>query len=91
MTTTPLTANDIRAVGALLELKHPGLLRESRANHWTVAHFLAAFGTAEQVVALARTYPQLFRAVTLNGMTPFQVALEHDNVSTAVALLNIIQ
>ena len=88
--TMSLTFDDIRAVGALLDLKYPGLLQDSKVNQWTVAHFIAAFGTAEQIVALHSTSPHLFQAVTLNGMTPFQIALEHGNVSTAVAILHFL-
>jgi ankyrin repeat protein len=85
-----LAFEDIRAAGLLLEIKYPGCLQESKKYDWTVAHFLSAFGTAKHVVALFKNHPQLFQVKSLNGLTPYEVALEYGNVKTANAIHNII-
>ena len=81
------TADDFRAVGMLLEMKYPGLLHESKVNHWTVAHFIAAFGTAEYMRQLCTSCPQAIYRLTFDGLTPLQVAIQYGNLGTAGALL----
>ena len=82
-----LTPDDFRAVGSLLELKHPGLLKEPKAHRWTVAHFIAAFGTAEHMAQFCYSYPAAFSLLTSTGLTPLQVALQYGNYDTASVLL----
>ena len=82
-----LTPNDFRAIGSLLELKHPGLLKEPKAHHWTVAHLIAAFGTAEHMAQFCYSFPTAFLLLTSTGFTPLQVALQYENHDTAAVLL----
>lgn len=82
-----LTANDIRAVGGLMELKHPGLLKELKKRHWTLGHFIAAFGNAEHMILFCTTFPEALFATTSNGLIPLELALEYGNLETANAIL----
>lgn len=82
-----LTADDIRAAGDLLELKHPGLLRDAKAKQWTVIHFVAAFGSEEHMLHFCTNCPQACLVVTADGLTPYLVALLYNNIKTAAILL----
>lgn len=83
-----LTADDIRAAGDLLELKHPGLLRDAKVKQWTVIHFVAAFGSEEHMIHFCKTCPQACLVVTADGLTPYLVALIYNNIKTASILLS---
>jgi hypothetical protein len=83
-----MNVNDLRAAAALIELKHPGLLQKLKAQQWTLAHFVAAFGSAQHMAHLCAYFPHACKAITPTGLSPFMVALQYKNFETSAVLLH---
>ena len=69
-----------------MELKHPGLLKEVKMRHWTLVHFIAAFGNAEHMILFCTTFPEALFAITSNGLIPLELAFQYGNLETANAI-----
>jgi hypothetical protein len=85
-----ITPSDVRAAGALMEIKSPGLLQDSKYDNWTVAHFTAAFGTPKHMAEMCKWWPYICNIRTSSGLTPFQVAIKYNNKKTARVLFHHI-